>query len=209
MIALLRGVVAGATAGEVVLDVGGVGYRVRVPAGTLIAARGQEQTLHTHLAVREDALDLYGFATTAARDLFEVLLTVTGVGPKLALAALGTLGADGLRAAVIGEDVDRAHGDPRRRAQGRPAHDPGAAEQAGQLRPTTSRRVAAARGAATPGARSARPSPHWATAPRRSRRALAALPADGQPEELIRAALRGLARIAVDGGRPHPRGAAR
>jgi Holliday junction DNA helicase RuvA len=62
-------------------------------------------TLHTHLAVREDALDLYGFAQAATRDLFLTLLSVTGVGPKLALAALGALGTDGLRRAVVTEDV--------------------------------------------------------------------------------------------------------
>jgi Holliday junction DNA helicase RuvA len=103
VIALLRGTVVVARAGEVVLDVRGVGYRVRVPGP--VGAPGAEVTLHTHLAVREDALDLYGFAQPAARDLFETLLGVTGVGPKLALAALGALGADGLRRAVVTEDV--------------------------------------------------------------------------------------------------------
>lgn len=105
MIAMLRGTVAHAAAGEVILDVGGVGYRVRVPARTRLAGLGQELTLHTHLAVRDDALDLYGFADAPSRTLFETLLTVSGVGPKLALAALDTLGPDGLRAAVIAEDV--------------------------------------------------------------------------------------------------------
>ena len=105
MIALLRGTVVTSTLGEVVLDVHGVGYRVRVPAGSSVGSPGLEVTLHTFLAVREDALDLYGFPDPAARGLFEVLLSVTGVGPKLALAALGTLGADGLRRAMVTEDV--------------------------------------------------------------------------------------------------------
>jgi holliday junction DNA helicase RuvA len=107
MIALLRGrVVAGSPgAGEVILDVGGVGYRVHVPVGTAIGPVGAEVVLHTYLAVREEALDLYGFAQAATRDVFSILLQVTGVGPKLALAALGTLGADGLRRAVVAEDV--------------------------------------------------------------------------------------------------------
>lgn len=105
MIALLRGRVAAGSLGEVVLDVHGVGYAVRVAPGTPTGPAGRELTLHTHLAVREDALTLYGFATTGARDLFEVLLGVTGVGPKVALAALGTLGEEGVRRAVVAEDV--------------------------------------------------------------------------------------------------------
>lgn len=105
MIALLRGTVAASAPGEVVLDVGGVGYRVRVATGGVLAAVGDEATLHTHLVVREDALDLYGFTAPAARDLFTTMLSVTGVGPKLALAALGALGEEGLRRAVVTEDV--------------------------------------------------------------------------------------------------------
>jgi Holliday junction DNA helicase RuvA len=104
VIALLRGRVVSATLGELILDVSGVGYLVRVVPGAGHHA-GAELTLHTHLAVREDAMTLYGFADLAARVLFETLLGVTGVGPKLALAALGTLGADGLRRAVLAEDV--------------------------------------------------------------------------------------------------------
>jgi holliday junction DNA helicase RuvA len=105
VIALLRGRVAGLGPGSAVLDVGGVGYRVHVPPGGVPGTLGDEIVLHTHLAVREDALTLYGFAETSARDLFEVLLGVSGVGPKVALAALGTLGADSLRRAVLAEDV--------------------------------------------------------------------------------------------------------
>lgn len=105
MIALLRGSVVHLTPGEVVLDVGGVGYRVRVPTGARLAGLAQELTLHTHLVVREDALDLYGFTGVADRDLFSVMLGVSGVGPRIALAAIDTLGADGLRVAVIADDV--------------------------------------------------------------------------------------------------------
>ena len=105
MIALLRGRVATAALGEVVVDVGGVGYRVHVPVGAPVGAPGDEVVLHTALVVREDALDLYGFRQPADRALFTTLLSVGGVGPKLALAALGTLGAQGLRQAVVGEDV--------------------------------------------------------------------------------------------------------
>lgn len=105
MIALLTGTVASAGLGEVVLDVGGVGYHVHVPAGATHARVGERLTLHTHLAVREDALTLYGFPDAEAKGLFEALLGVTGLGPKLGLAALGALGAQGLRRAVVAEDV--------------------------------------------------------------------------------------------------------
>jgi Holliday junction DNA helicase RuvA len=105
VIALLRGTVVASSVGEIILDVGGVGYRVRIPAGTAIGPSGAEATLHTHLVVREDALDLYGFTDQATRGLFETLLSVTGVGPKLALVTLGALGAQGLRQAVLAEDV--------------------------------------------------------------------------------------------------------
>ena len=106
MIAMLRGTVVSSGLGDVILDVGGVGYQVHVPAGTLIGPPGAQLTLHTHLAVREDAMTLYGFPDAGGRALFTILLGVTGVGPKLALAALGTLGSTGLRRAVVTEDVD-------------------------------------------------------------------------------------------------------
>lgn len=106
MIALLRGRIAAVTLGQAILDVAGVGYAVRIPPGISPGAPGDDVTLHTHLAVREDALTLYGFTRPSARDLFTVLLGVTGVGPKVALAALGALGEDGLRRAVLAEDVN-------------------------------------------------------------------------------------------------------
>ena len=106
MIALLRGTVMSAGVGDVILDVNGVGYAVNIPAGTPLGAPGAEVTLFTHLAVREDAMTLYGFPDPAGKTLFTTLLGVTGVGPKLALAALGTLGSTGLRRAVVTEDVD-------------------------------------------------------------------------------------------------------
>ncbi len=105
MIASLTGRVAAAGLGDVILDVAGVGYRVLTPPGATIGPIGSTATLHTHLVVREDSLTLYGFPSAADRALFETLMTVTGVGPKLALAAIGTLGADGLRRAVLDEDI--------------------------------------------------------------------------------------------------------
>lgn len=105
MIGHLSGRLATAALGEVVVDVRGVGYRVQVPPGSVRGSVGDEVTLHTHLAVREDALTLYGFPDPPTRDLFETLLGATGVGPRLALAAVGTLGGDGLRRAILAEDV--------------------------------------------------------------------------------------------------------
>jgi holliday junction DNA helicase RuvA len=95
MIALVRGEVvsrrpAAPSGGEVVVDVGGVGYRLAVSAETLehVPAAGKPVTLHSHLIVRDDALALYGFATEEERDLFLMLLGVQSVGPKVALAVL-------------------------------------------------------------------------------------------------------------------------
>lgn len=98
MIALIRGEVVSRrpapggrdSGGEVVVDVGGVGYRLLVSGETLshVPAAGKQVTLHTHLIVRDDALQLYGFATEEERDLFLMLLGVQSVGPKVALAVL-------------------------------------------------------------------------------------------------------------------------
>jgi holliday junction DNA helicase RuvA len=105
MIAQLTGSLVHAGLNDVVLDVGGVGYHVLVAPGTVSKGVGTTVTLHTHLAVREDAMTLYGFPDVAAKAVFTTLLGVTGVGPKLALAAIGALGAEGLRRAVLAEDV--------------------------------------------------------------------------------------------------------
>jgi holliday junction DNA helicase RuvA len=105
MIARLRGRMVALEADVMVVDVGGVGYRVLVPPGVFTQRLGDEVVVHTHLAVREDALTLFGFPDVAALRLFERLLGVNGVGPKLALAALAGLGANGLRDAILAEDT--------------------------------------------------------------------------------------------------------
>jgi Holliday junction DNA helicase RuvA len=105
MIARLRGQLVAVATDGVIIDVGGVGYNVLVPAGAFPQRVGDEIVVHTHLAVREDALTLFGFADVAALRLFERLLGVNGIGPKLALSALATLGASGLRDAVLAEDT--------------------------------------------------------------------------------------------------------
>lgn len=105
MIAQLRGRVAHRDLGRVVVDVGGVGYLVHVVAGERIPPRGEPVELHTSLQVREDAMTLYGFTDRDALVVFELLLTASGVGPKLALAAVGTHRPEVLRTAIGGSDV--------------------------------------------------------------------------------------------------------
>lgn len=91
----------------VVLVTGGIGYKVFVPHPTLERINGSGETfLHTTLIVREDSLTLFGFATTTEREIFDILLTVNGVGPKLALAILSTLSIDSLRNAVISDRAE-------------------------------------------------------------------------------------------------------
>lgn len=107
MIAFLRGRVAAAEADALVIDVGGVGYRVNVTAGCAAALRGSgdEVQLHTHMIVREDEFQLYGFVTTEELTAFMLLLGVNGVGPKAALAVLSSLTPRGLGRALALEDV--------------------------------------------------------------------------------------------------------
>jgi len=107
MIGRLRGVVAEKRRERVLLDVAGVGYELAVPPRALVElpGLGEEAVLHTHLHVREDAMALFGFTTEDQRDLFRVLLGVSGVGPKVAVAILGTMTPDDLRRAVLTEDA--------------------------------------------------------------------------------------------------------
>lgn len=94
--------------------------RVSATTAARLPARGDPVELHAHLIVREDALDLYGFATAAERDLFEALLGVGGVGPRMALAICGVAGPDELRAAIATGDtstVQAAQGVGRRTAE--------------------------------------------------------------------------------------------
>ncbi len=107
MIGRLRGTLVARHANGVVVDVGGVGYEVATTPASLgaLPGVGSEVVLHTHLHVREDALALFGFAAADERDLFRLLLSVAGIGPKVALAILGTMTPDELRAAVIADDA--------------------------------------------------------------------------------------------------------
>ncbi len=106
MIASVRGDVQRISLDSVDLEVAGLGYRVFTTPHTLAELRhGEEATLATSLVVREDALTLYGFAAVDERDMFEALQTVSGVGPRLALAMLAVHTPDEIRAAVDAEDT--------------------------------------------------------------------------------------------------------
>jgi holliday junction DNA helicase RuvA len=109
MIALISGEVAVRRATYVVVDCGGVGYQLTVSAETLshVPALGEQVVLHTQLAVRDDALALYGFATEEERELFQMLLSVQSVGPKVAIAVLSGGPPAELVAALAAGDTGR------------------------------------------------------------------------------------------------------
>lgn len=106
MIASVRGLVGHVGLDRVVVEVGGVGMLVHTTPGTAAVCRtGSEASLATTLVVREDSLTLYGFADADERDMFETVQTVSGIGPRLALAMLAVLTPDQVRAAVTGGDL--------------------------------------------------------------------------------------------------------
>jgi Holliday junction DNA helicase RuvA len=101
MIAHVRGPVAAVTLTSAVLDVGGVGLQVMCTPGTIATLRiGSEVQLSTSMVVREDSLTIFGFATPDERDMFELVQTASGVGPKVAQAMLAVLDPDRLRQAI-------------------------------------------------------------------------------------------------------------
>ncbi|MBV8998065.1 MAG: Holliday junction branch migration protein RuvA [Solirubrobacterales bacterium] len=114
MIALVSGTVAVRRADHVVIDCGGVGYRLSVSAETLrhVPAVGKEVLLHTHMVVRDDALALYGFATEEERELFLMLIAVQSVGPKVALAVLSAGPPRDLLKALAAGDTARLQAAP-------------------------------------------------------------------------------------------------
>lgn len=106
MIASVSGTVIAVQPSALVVDVGGIGVLVACPPQVAASARiGQATTLHTSLIVREDSLTLYGFDSTEQRDVFDIVQTVSGIGPRTALAVLTTLAPDDLRRAISSEDV--------------------------------------------------------------------------------------------------------
>ena len=109
MIAQIRGTLLRKGPQEAVVDVGGVGYRITIPLSTFyrVGEPGAEVTLLTHTHVREDALALFGFLTAVEQALFERLIAVSGVGPKLAISVLSGIEAPELVAALRTSDVAR------------------------------------------------------------------------------------------------------
>ncbi len=111
MISFLRGTVAEKTMSSVVIDVGGVGYEcgVSVATASALPAPGSEERVkvYTYLQVREDALQLFGFSSPEERTAFVHLISVSGVGPKLALSVLSTYGPGELRSVVVSGDEGR------------------------------------------------------------------------------------------------------
>lgn len=106
MIAFVRGTVAEVTLTSAVVEVGGVGLELNCTPNTLASLReGQESRLPTSMIVREDSMSLFGFLDDDEKSLFEMLLTASGVGPKLAQAMLAVLSPDDLRRAVTTEDI--------------------------------------------------------------------------------------------------------
>ena len=109
MIASVSGTVQARRPDHVVIDCGGVGYRLSVSAKTLdqVPAAGQSANLLSHLILKDDGIQLYGFATEAERELFLRLISVSGIGPKMALAALSGSSVGELRKAIAAGDAKR------------------------------------------------------------------------------------------------------
>lgn len=107
MISLVRGVVLQRTAVGVIVDVHGIGLQITcTPRALSASAVGRECTLHTSLVIREDQWQLFGFVDTAERDAFQLLQSVTGIGPRIALAAVSTLDPERIAQAIVSDDVD-------------------------------------------------------------------------------------------------------
>lgn len=105
MIASIAGQVVTAKADHMVVVVNGIGYKVFAPSASM-GLPGEAIALHTTLVVREESMTLYGFLESTDRDLFDMLLTISGVGPKVAVSILSTLNADNLRNAVVSDRAE-------------------------------------------------------------------------------------------------------
>lgn len=114
MIALLTGSIAVKSPDTVILDVGGVGYRVQIPFSTYFALpeEGGRLSLYIHTHVKEDAINLYGFLTQSEKQFFQLLMTVSGVGPKLAKDILSNIQPDELASALSRGDIVRLNAIP-------------------------------------------------------------------------------------------------
>jgi len=109
MIAHLRGTLLNKHPNQVVVETAGVGYEVNISVPTFsdLPATGSEVALHIHTHVREDVIALYGFLRPAEKQLFEKLMTVSGIGAKLAITILSGMAADDMAAAIRGNDLAR------------------------------------------------------------------------------------------------------
>lgn len=106
MIASVSGIVLQGQGDTVVIEVGGIGLLIQCPASTAATVRvGETMSLATVLVVREDALTLYGFADAQQREVFQLVQSVTGIGPRTALAVVSTMTVDQLRQAIAAEDL--------------------------------------------------------------------------------------------------------
>ncbi len=120
MIATLEGQIAQAAADTLIVSVGGVGIEVIAPYSTTEKLGAGRVFLYTRLVVREDSLTLYGFGTVGERDLFDAVLKISGIGPKIAIAMLSTLPVDHIRSAVLNdrpEIISRVPGIGKKTAQ--------------------------------------------------------------------------------------------
>jgi Holliday junction DNA helicase RuvA len=106
MISFIHGELAEITEGMIVVEAAGVGYGIRVPLSVMndLPGIGQEVKIHTYFALRQDAVELYGFLRVEDRSMFTMLLSVSGIGPKGALAILGAMTPDDLRMAIVTGD---------------------------------------------------------------------------------------------------------
>ncbi len=108
MIGFLRGKVVSAKPTQIILDVNGVGYLVNISISTFEKISDQNEiSLFIHTHVREDALSLYGFYTEAEKEMFELLISISGIGPKVALSILSGISVDELQNAIQTENVSR------------------------------------------------------------------------------------------------------
>ena len=114
MIASLQGKLESLSGDSAVINVGGVGFQVYMPTSTLstLGSTGKEAKLYTHLHLREDNATLYGFATSEELELFQTLINVSGLGPKLALAMLSAMSVEKLTMAIVTGSADLLTGIP-------------------------------------------------------------------------------------------------
>jgi len=108
LIAYLEGKLVDKSPTQLVLDINGVGYEVKIPLSTFdkLGENGSKAKILTYQYVREDTLQLFGFATIEEKNLFELLITITGIGPKTALGILSSISVNDFQRSIVSEDLD-------------------------------------------------------------------------------------------------------